>query len=465
MGITFSGLASGLDTSAIISAILQVEALPIHQLEANKATNNNKISLIGTLEGHVSSLKDKAEELSKLGGFLAYSLSASDESVADFTLSGGAASEGAHTLEITSLAAADRYTFDTSTTVTDPDTDLGSGDIHFTYDGTTYDIAIGSGTGESSLNQIASDINTQAGDAVTASVVNTGTEGSPDYQLVIAGKDTGADFAIGELGQSTIGALDGLTTLTTATNAVAVVDGLVVERSDNIFDDVLGGISFTATGLTSFGEVSFSVDVDSEGVKGNVKEFISAYNSVMSFIETQSEFSEEDGAQSDLFGDSILTTVRSTINDALFNVDIDKVLADTEGYSTLGIVGIELKADGTLEMDETTFDEKIAGNLDALEELFADETDGLMVKLDTAIKEMTKTTSDALGNELLGAFKLKKDTLKTLNNTIDDQIEDLEFNLAQVEATLLQKFTALEELMAGLNAQGQFLNAQLTALQ
>jgi flagellar capping protein FliD len=33
-------------------------------------------------------------------------------------------------------------------------------------------------------------------------------------------------------------------------------------------------------------------------------------------------------------------------------------------------------------------------------------------------------------------------------------------NLESIEQTLIQKFSALEELMAGLNAQSQFLSAQ-----
>jgi len=460
MSITFSGLASGLDTSAIISTLLQVEALPIQKLQTEKAANSSKISLIGTLESQVEKLQEAAADLAELGGFLSYSVTASDESIATFSLTGDEAATGSHTLEVQSLAAADRYTWETTTTVTDPDADLGGGDIHFTYDGETYDITIGSGTGESSLNQIAADINTAADGKVSASVINVGTENSPDYQLVLTGQDTGEDFAIGELDQSTIGALDGLTQIGTASNAVAVVDGLTVERSDNVFDGVIEGLSFTATGTNTGFSSSFSVEVDGEGVKENVKGFIDAYNSVMSFINGQSSYDSEEGAGGELFGDSVLSTVRSTINQALFNVDIQTVIDDTEGYSTLGLVGIDLKSDGTLELDETQFDDKLSGNLDALTALFTDESSGLMNKLDEAIEEMVDTDSDINGNKLLGLFKAKKDTLKTLNKSIDKQVESLQLNLESYEQSLIQKYSALEELMSGLNAQGQFLSTQ-----
>ena len=465
MSISFSGLGSGLDTGAIISAILQVESLPIQKLEADKQVNSSKLSLIGTLEGLVSDLQDKAKELSDLGGFLAYAIKSSDESVATFTLTGDTAATGGHSLEILSLASADRYTFETATAVADPDADLGAGTIHFTYGENVYDVAVGAGAGESSLNAIAAAINGAAEEDVTASVINTGTETAPDWQLVITGNDTGADFAIGELDQSTVPGLDGtsLQQIGTASNAQAIVDGLAIERSDNVFDGVVSGLSFTATGTTN-GAISFSVEVDNAGVKEHVQGFIDAYNAVMSFIGAQSKYDEEDGPSSELFGDSILSTVRSTINAALFNVDIDAVIADTEGYSTLGLVGLDLGVDGTLTMDATQFDEKLSANLDALGDLFTDEESGLMVKLEDAIDQMVDGQTSQLGDEIPGAFELRKDTLNALNKSIDKQIESLEFNLGQIEETLIQKFAALEKLMAGLNAQGSYLSAQLGSL-
>ncbi|MEM7309968.1 MAG: flagellar filament capping protein FliD, partial [Planctomycetota bacterium] len=381
MSITFGGLASGLDTSAIISALLAAEAQPISLLESQKQVNSSKLSLIGTLEGLVDDLKDAASELKDGGGFYAYSITSSDESVASFSLTGDTAPEGAHTLEVLDLAAADRYTFDTTTPITDASANVGAGAVQFTYNGTFYDIAIEDGDG---LNTVVSKINTEAGDDVTASVINVGTEGSPDYQLVIAGNDTGEDFEITGL-VSTVGSLDGVTQLTDASNAQAVVDGLLVERSDNVFDDVLPGISFTAQAET-FAPVSFTVEVDNEGVKENVQTFLTAYNAVMSFIDGQSQYDSESGASGDLFGDSLLSTVKSTISSAVLSVDPAVVQADTEGYSTLGLVGIDLELDGTLTMDETEFDEKLAANPDLLASLFTDSDSGLMVALEDAIE-------------------------------------------------------------------------------
>ncbi|MEM7306761.1 MAG: flagellar filament capping protein FliD, partial [Planctomycetota bacterium] len=123
-----------------------------------------------------------------------------------------------------------------------------------------------------------------------------------------------------------------------------------------------------------------------------------------------------------------------------------------------------LELDGTLTMDETEFDEKLAANPDLLASLFTDSDSGLMVALEDAIEGMVDDSTDVFGNELPGAFERRRDTLESLNDDLDDQIEQLEYNIGQKEATLIQQFSALEELMAGLNSQGQYLANALSQL-
>ena len=67
--------------------------------------------------------------------------------------------------------------------------DLGAGDISFNIDGTAYNVSVAADA--SSLNEIRDELNSLTGDDITANVVNVGTESSPQYQLVIAGNDTG----------------------------------------------------------------------------------------------------------------------------------------------------------------------------------------------------------------------------------------------------------------------------------
>ncbi|MFT5289360.1 MAG: flagellar hook-associated protein 2 [Planctomycetota bacterium] len=444
--IQFGGLASGLDTASIIQALLSASARPIQLLERQQAEERQKISLYGTLEGHVESLQEKAKELSGDNDFYSFNVDASVEGVASFDVT-GTPLEGAHTVEITSLAQADRHSF---VGVADSDTTLYSGDFSFDYNGSTASVSV---TGVT-LDGLASEINDQLGDSVTASVVNVGTEATPDYQMVLAGNDTGGDFDIANITTTT-----GLVyeqELTDASNAVAIVDGLRVERDDNVFDGVVEGLSFTAQSTTT-AAISFSVSRDFESTKDTMKEFIESYNEVISFINDQNTYDEDSGPGGGLFGDSALYSIRRSLSSALFDVDLADVQNDTEGFSTLGLVGIDLTADGTLALDEETFEAKIAQNADTLQALFSAEDTGVFDKLDAAIDLLVDTTVTDAGIEIEGVFDRRRTTLNSLIDDFDNQIERLEYNLEKQEETLVLQYARLEEVISRLNAQRQFV--------
>ena len=458
--IQFGGLASGLDTNAIISAILAVEQRPIQQLEDRKSIEKNRISLFGTLEGLVKTLQEKAEQLTKKS-FLAYEIDVADEGVISVVQQGTSATPGGHTVDVQSLARADRYSFDTA--VTDPASDtVGAGSLSFDYDGQSFAVTIDAAD---SLNDVAAAINTAADGSVTASVINVATQASPVYKLVLAADESGLDFTIDNLSTSSAG-LTAQTQVTTASNAVVLVDGLRVERSTNLFEGVLPGISFTVH--QELAQTSFGIEADPEGTQENVQEFIDAYNEVMSFIEKQSSFSEEEGASSDLFGDRALTTIRSTLRSALFDVDLATVQNDTKGYSTLGLVGIDIEANGRLSIDDDEFAEKLIGDLGAMQALFTDATDGVLVRLDAAIDELLKGPVDengdpiTIGNDPIdGLFDRRRDTLNRVIKRMDGDIARLELRLETLEATLVQQFANLESIVGGLNAQSSFLASGL----
>jgi flagellar hook-associated protein 2 len=455
-------LASGLDTSAIIQALLAVESRPLFALEDRKEAERNRLSLYGTLEGLVTTLRNRAREFtSALSSFYAYSVSPSDESIANFTITGKPLS-GSHTLEVLSLARADRWAFEGQ-----PDADttqLGNGTISFDYGGTSYSVAIDGAT--STLNDVAAAISTEADGAVIASVVNTGTQDNPSYRLVLAGEETGADHTIDNLTAS-FGALGVAEHVSTASNARAIVDGLTVERSTNLFEGVFEGISFTALATTDQ-EIAVGVEIDVEETRTKFQGLVDAYNAVVKFINDQNRFSEERGASGPLFGDAALSTVGSALRRALFDVDLSDVLADTEGYSTLGLLGLDLRTDGTISIDAADFERKLTQNPELFEAAFSGD-DGVFTALHDAAGELLLGPTDengdpilVLGKAIKGLFDSRRDTLNKVIKGLDDQIDRMELRLDKLEESLIARFANLEQLLGSLNAQQGFLAQNLT---
>ncbi len=471
--ISFGGLGSGLDTNAIIEALLDVERVPISQLQAEKADHQQKISLLGTFEGYVASLREKAEGLSTLGGFLSVEATNPNENVATIT-AGALAEAGSHTLGVTSVLATDRWAFDG---VADPDVDLAAGasSLEFAHEGSLYTFSFAD-PAQTSLNEIATAINAGPNGGVTAQVLQTGATGAPDaYQLVLTSDAGGSSKRLSSI--STTGmslTIDstpgGSSNITLGANAVATIDGLSFERESNDFSDVIAGVSIQVQ--SEGAEYTFSVSPDREAIKTKIQDFVSAYNEVVTFVTGQNTYSEESGAGGELFGDSTLRTVHSTVFNALFSQTAAQIAADTEGFGSLPLLGIGMQRDGTLLIDDVKMDAKMDEDLDQFADLFAD-TDGVTGPdtglADDLINEIDRIvdgyTDPGSGQFYEGLFDNRKSALTTAIARIDDDIEDNEYRLERYEERLVARFTALETTMAQLNAQQAYLTQSLQQTQ
>jgi flagellar hook-associated protein 2 len=308
---------------------------------------------------------------------------------------------------------------------------------------------------------------------------------------VLASDETGLDYALSGLSSSVAGlGVDGTVGsanhVAEASNAVVIVDGITVERTQNTFSDVIEGVTIDLLSADPTQEVTIQIGADTEAITGRIQELVDAYNDVIGFINEQNAYTEDDGAGGALFGDNLLAQVKRTIDGALFNVDIATVQADTEGYSTLGLIGLDRESDGTLSIDSEQLAAKLDGDLEALVDLFVDldgfdnegaaantsgyyvdsgTTDsGLAATLDRAIDSMFGILDNVGGTTISGIFDTRTDAINERIERFSDRIEARETYLIQYEARLVRRFTALEELMSGLNAQGMALQNALSGL-
>jgi flagellar hook-associated protein 2 len=273
--------------------------------------------------------------------------------------------------------------------------------------------------------------------------------------------------------------------ITVGMNAVAFVDGLQVTRSDNDFSGVVEGVGITVTKADPDTTISFTVDPDKEAIKTGVQEFVDLYNAVIDFINGQSKYTEDEGASGELFGDPALRSVRNTLVKSLFGQTLTQVQGDLEGYGTLTLLGIEASTDGRLSIDDAKFDEKLDGNLEAFSELFVDSDgfdnggalpgtpeyyvdltpdSGLADDLMRAIDTLVERYDDGQGNTYKGLFDSRSESVNAKIKLYDKQIDQQEYRLERVEAQLVARFTALETLMADLNAQSAYLQQELSKL-
>ena len=235
------------------------------------------------------------------------------------------AAAGTYTVTVNQLASAQQLVSKASTAVSTTDTDIVSGGSG------TFSFQVGSGAtqtvnlaADGTLEDLRDGIN-DLGAGASASILNTGTEASPAFRLVLSANDTGSSNTI------TISADD--TTLDTVTTGIDTfqaaqdseivlgegVDAVTINRSTNTLTDVISGLTLNLQAEDISNPVTISVTQDTETVKEGISNFVNAYNAVVTFVNERTTFDTETGERGIFVGDSLARTVLDRIRQSTFS--------------------------------------------------------------------------------------------------------------------------------------------------
>jgi len=436
-GISFSGLSSGLDSDAIVRSLVEVQRIPILRLQEQNRFNDSKIGVIDRLSSALSALRTAGNNLDTPGEFLSFKGTSSDTDVATITPSGDAVA-GRYTLEVTSLAQAQRSY---STTIADKEAALSATDqtLQLTIDGQATVIDVDAG---STLEDLVGLIN-GSGANVTAGLLFDGSQ----YRLQIAGNEVGASQAI-TFSDSGLGL--NLTTPpnTTATDAVFELDGFPITSSDNLVDDAIPGVTIDLKAQTT-GPITLSVAADASAVKGKIQGFVTAYNNVLSIINEQVG---EGKGQTTLNGDSTVRALEQSLSN-LISSPIPGLETAAGDSMQLADLGIKTQGDGTLTLDSEKLDEKLASGFRSLATYFggnpSQEVDGIGQLMSDLVRSYTNGTD--------GLLFIRKQGLNAISDGNEERIGSLENLLEGFEQGLREQFTRLETTMSSLQSQQNLL--------
>jgi len=442
-GISFSGLASGLDSTAIISSLMGVERIPQNRLTSQNNALASKGRIVDQLTSALSALKTAAEGLATPGAFLSYAGSVSDDSVAKVKTSGTSV-PGTYEIEVTTLARAQR-TY--SSPIADADADLSASaqTLSLTIDGTQTDIAIPVGA---SLRDVAAAINS-SGAAASAGVLFDGTQ----YRLQVVGRNTGASNAV-TFADSGLGLNLGVpaNTVQVASNAALTIDGFPVTSASNILDDILPGTTIELKD-ESTAPIQLRIDADPAGVKAKLTSFVDAYNAVARIIVAQNGVGK---GRETLSGDSTVRTIEQGLA-RMISSAIPGMTGAGGATLQLGDLGIQTQRDGTLTLDTDDLDGALAEDFARTATYFAGDgtNDGMGALMSDLIEGYT--------DKIDGLLTTRKKGITEQIATNTDKIEDIELYLERFEQSLRQQYAALEQAMSQLQGQqsylAQFLNS------
>jgi flagellar hook-associated protein 2 len=430
--ITFGGLATGLNTQAIIDGLAAAERRPITLLQNQQSKLQDKIKLYQDLRGKLAALRSAAEKLSTTAGFFIKTAKSSDENVL-VASAGSSANSANHQITVNALA---RSTTLASAAFGDTDTTtVGTGTLRITVGSQVVDIPID--TSNNTLSGLRDAIN-DAGAAVSATLVTVSAGGTPSYRLVVSGKNTGLENAVmvDESGLSG-GTAPGFAATQTAADAEIVVDGIAV-----------AGLTLDLKS-SSPKEIQVTVSDDSEAIKKQLDDFIKAYNDIATFIADKTKYDAATKTAGPLIGDATVAALKRGLQSI-----ITTPIAGSPAI--LGEIGVKTQKDGTLSVDGAKLDAALKDNLAGIGNLFSSATDGLARSIINFADSATRLGDGMLSVRIEGA--------QNQVTEIGDQIERKEASVSRLIDDLTRKFTALETLVGQLTSQGNFLSQQLAGL-
>ncbi len=433
--VSFTGLATGLDTASIVAQLVELRRRPVYRLENRLLNFQNQLAALSTLKSKLLALQDAGSRLDTLREFNAFGASSSHDGILTAT-AGATAAPGTYDIVVQSLATARK---DISQGYSSGDALIGQGTVWFNVGSGTTPLTVDAGT---TLAEFKDLINNSI-DGVSASLINDGS-GGDSYYLVLTAENEGVagDFTVNTSGLSG-GLAPILTNTQAATDAHLTVDGLAVTAGSNHPDNVISGLTLNLLQADPDTTVRIQVEMDATEVEESVKALVDAYNDLFSFIQEQA------GPEGDLHGHPTLRSVANRMEN-IFNSPLEGGLGS---LTMLFEVGISTGEDRQLVWNADKFRAALQADFSGVRDLFI-EREGNLGKgylINAAINDMTDSVS--------GLFKISSDSLDSKIRTTDQTIERYERSIESYRMNLETRFRAMERMVAQLQAQGSYLSS------
>ena len=464
-GMSFSGLASGIDSAALIEAASEASRTTrvkpnekrITELqETNAATEelSNKMDLLrATLKGFTT--------LS--GGGVSKTGVSSKESVVTAEAS-NAAINGGYSVTVNSLAKNHTFSFDATFASI-------SGAVQNTLSGAepaadrTVSFTVGTGAEQESIGIEITDAAYSASDFVTAfnnasskaqaSLVNIGTTASPSYKIVLTSVYEGTEK--GTITQTAIGAA--LTNLVAhsedaADDAEIVITGIgTITRTTNSITDVIPGVTLN---ISSLGSATVRIAEDVDTTVSRVQDFIDSYNELVQFVNENNQVTRDDSKSeiTNIFAplassrndDSALTARRSALSSSTASGgSAARIFAD---------LGITTDRNGTLKFDSTKLKTAIASEPTSVSDILS------------SFADITATTSGTIDiyTRFQGLLELSVNNNKETISDLSNRIQEAEKQIERQADSMRARYARLEGLMSRLQQQQSSLTSALSGL-
>ncbi len=474
---TNASSTSGVDQ--LVAMYVQSISQPVVNMQSQVSQINSLVSVYQSLKSKLQALQSQANSLAAVGTLnplSAETVASSNSSIVTATAE-TSATPGTHSILVTQLAKNDTLVsneFTQSNTDISTATGAGTDTFSVTVNGTATNINVAVNSGDTNstvLSNMASAVNA-ANIGVTASVVD---DTSSTARLVLQSKTSGSANAIGVADVTgTLAASTGWTssvisqrTAETSTTAGYVnsstssldanfaLDGVQIVRGSNSVSDVLTCVTLNlaSTQLATDNPVTLTVGADTNSVQSTVQNFISAYNSAVS--ELNSDIA--DTTSTDSSGNTTVTRGALAGDMTFMNLQLSLQSmvvgqvgsAQSGNPNNLSQIGITLGSDGTLSIsNQSAFNNAVTSNPQSVIDLF-NSSSGVAVQLNNLLTQFTQP-GGTMDQQINGS----QDQITSMNN----MIQSMQANINLQAQAVRQKYTSYEQMLIQLNQTQTNLN-------
>lgn len=449
--ISALGVGSGLDIASLVEQLVQAETSGKSlSLARRETTAQAKISAFGALQGALSSLQSRVTAL--IDGELE-TLTATSSSEDTFTaLATSSANAGNYSIEVITLAQAHKLASGTYTSASDV---IGTGDLTIEVGGEAFTVNI-DGTNNTVSGIMDAINNAEDNTGVRASLITAGGE----TRLILTSEETGEANSLrvtqsgGDGGLAALvydaGVDEQLSEIDAALNSQVRVDGFLHEASTNNVDDVLPGVTLQLKAEDAGTVHDLVVQTDTSTQRSAIEGFVQSYNAAISSISNVTAYNPDSDSASPLTGDSTVRQLGNSLRSALSSISPGLAAQ----INSLAEIGIDIQVDGTLTINQAKLDEALENNPERVQALLTGAS-GIAIQLSAVLAQYLdsggriQAATDRLGNQI---------------EDIEDERIRLEDRAIALEERYRRQFTALDGLIAQLNATSDFLTNQLSSL-
>jgi flagellar hook-associated protein 2 len=477
-GLQITGLASGLNTNAVVQALMAAQQLQVTNLQNRQAGITALNKQLTSIQTALQTVANDADALGSPTLFAnAQTITSTNSTLVNATANRGTgAVVGSYSISVSQLASASHETF----TFNSP----GSGDT----------LKIGTGTYTLAANASADDLVNQINSDPNGSVWATVTQepGSPGAAATVVlsdrktGAPTGNDLEP-TAGTSLVPALNAQnqSTYVAGTNAQYTINGeaTVQESTSNTISgaavttantgspgatETVPGVTINLNGITGSTPVTVTVGApapSTQNIQTAVQKFITDYNSAITQIQTQLSQppNPSDPTQGTLYNDSDLTQLLGNMRQMLVST-VGTYGTPTAPMGGMLDAGVSTGAStgsgavsqsalaGDLTLDASKLTSALTSNASGVKSMFTSWS--------IQFSGLVNTVALAGGGTI--ANRIQADTSQS--SALATQIQNLTEANTVKQNQLVQEFAAMEAALSQNQSTSNWLNSQLAAL-